>query len=183
MGSNMMLTICALLLFGLFALGANALTMSNSKVADRSEYSLTAISLAQSVIDEAKTKAFDERTVSARYAVPVDSFATVLGPEAPGEMFGLPDSSSNGHFKSRSKYNDVDDYNNYIRIVDTPRARGYVISVLVSYAAEDNPESSTASRTTCKRMDVTVTCPAISQLNSETTDDALPIRLSYVFSY
>ena len=182
-GSNLMLTICALLLFGLFAMGGRTLTATNSRIADHSEYSLTAISVAQSIIDEAKTKAFDHRTTNRWFSVPPDSFSTALGPDISSEIFTMADTSSSGAYRSATKYNDIDDYNHYVRVINSNRARGYVVSVEVNYVNESDPESLTSSRTNCKRMDVSVTCPAMSQLNAETSEDALPIRLSYVFAY
>src|SRR5215831_14572787 len=64
MGANMMLTIGALVIFGIFLGAANKLMIGNNQVASQNEFYITAISLAQSVIDEAKTKAFDQVTVS-----------------------------------------------------------------------------------------------------------------------
>ena len=183
MGHNLVLTVCALFLFGTFVLAARDIMATNARIADRSEYSLTAISLAQSIIDEAKTKAFDNRTVNRWLAVPTDSLSSFLGVDVSSEEISLPDSSSSGAYLSLSRYNDVDDYNQYVRIINTARARGYTMFVEVRYVNENDPESESYTPTYLKRMDVTVTCPSISELNAVTSMDVLPFRLSYFFAY
>ena len=173
MGSNFLLTIGALVLLGIFTLAANSLMSENIRLAEENEYYLTALSLAESVIQEAKTKSFDQNTS----ALPVTSQAqltnpTFLGPEL-SEAFALPDSGSGGLFRSTTAYNDVDDYNDYQRIVWTPRAEGYDISVSVRYASPSWPDSVVNYPTYCKQMTVTVTSPYISQ----------PVILQYAFIY
>jgi hypothetical protein len=183
MGHNLVLTVCALFLFGTFVLAARDIMATNARIADRSEYSLTAISLAQSIIDEAKTKAFDHRTVNRWLAVPTDSLSSSLGVDGFSEALSLPDSSSSGAYLSLSRFNDVDDYNQYVRVINTARASGYAMFVEVKYVNEDDPESESYTPTYLKRMNVTVTSPSISQLNTLSSMDVLPIRLSYFFAY
>ena len=58
MGANMILTMGAILLFGVFLNTSNKLMIGNNQNASQNEYYVTALSLVQSVIDEAKTKQF-----------------------------------------------------------------------------------------------------------------------------
>ena len=173
MGTSFLMTIGALLLLGIFTLTANGLIAQNERIAEENEYTLTSLSIAQSIIDEAKSKAFDQTTLSA----PLDSALTLtlpdnLGPE-PGESVPSPDSLSAEEYLSRSTFNDVDDYNGYVRVVNTPRASGYTVSVSVMYASPSWPDSNLTTMSFCKRMSVTVTSPHVSQ----------PVSLHYAFIY
>lgn len=183
MGSNMMLTIAAVFLFGLFVVAGNNLMSNNSKVAGQSEYSLTALALAQSVIDEAKAKAFDENSTGGHVVTSASQLTAGLGPE-PSETITSPDTDNGSTgYLSPQRFDDIDDYNGYSRIANTQRAKGYLVSVQVQYVDETNPESVSGVQTYCKRMNVSVSCPDISDLNRVSSMDDLPIRLSYIFAY
>jgi hypothetical protein len=91
MGNHMLLTIGALLLFGTFMLTANGLMSDNKISAEQNEYAMTAISLAQSVIDEAKNKAFDEAiALNPNGTFTTSDMSTTLGRES-GESVPSPD--------------------------------------------------------------------------------------------
>jgi hypothetical protein len=183
MGSNMMLTIAAVFLFGLFVVAGNNLMSNNSKVAGQSEYSLTALALAQSIIDEAKAKDFDENSTGGHVVTSPSQLTASLGPE-PGETIASPDTDNGSTgYTSAQRFDDVDDYNGYSRLVNTQRAKGYLVSVQVQYVSEADPESVSGAPTYCKRMNVSVTCADMSDLNRVSSMDDLPIRLSYVFAY
>ncbi len=174
MGINMLLTIGGIVLLTTFVLYANGLMFDNTKIASDNEYVITAISLAQSIIDEAKTKAFDELTLLAPVTSPGGLTPVhLLGPDGASEALASSDTINNQHPKSISHYDDVDDYNGYIRIVNTPRAEGFRIQAAVNYVSETNPDSVSALRTFCKRMLVTVTSPYFAQ----------PVSLTYAFTY
>ncbi len=174
MGSNMILTIGALLLFGTFLSSSNRLMTGNTQIATQNEYNMTALALAQSVIDEAKMKSFDENTVSTGVLSPNNlTVPASLKYDGNGEKTPSPDTLSSTGFSSIKLFDDIDDYNNYTRLVNTPRAEGYNISVSVGYASETYPDSSKGSRTYCKKMTVTVTSKYISQ----------PLTLMYAFVY
>ena len=175
MGNSMLLTIGTLVLFGAFTLGSFALMANNTEIVSDNEYNLTALSLAQSVIDEAKSKAFDEKSLTKTSSSP-DSLTlpNLIGNDGGGESFALPDAiTGNQAFSSLSKYDDVDDYNGYRRITNTPRAGGYDIRVSVKYASPTDPDSVKTIRTFCKKMDVSVSHKFL----------ARPITLSYAFMY
>ncbi len=193
MGSNMLLTIGAILLFGLFLSLTNKLMIGNNQVAAQNEYYITALGLAQSVIDEAKTKAFDHNTDT------VDVLTTAgltdlgsLGPDGMNEAFSSPDiltsdapySATNRGYLSSVRFNDIDDYNGYSRLVNTPRSEGYSMRVTVRYASEINPDLASASKTYCKVMTVKVTSPFFPKVDEGggvTVPDT--IKLSYAFTY
>ena len=194
MGANMMLTIGSILLFGMFLSTSNKLMTGNSQIAAQNEYYIAGLSIAQSVIDEAKTKEFDENTVG-KIVSSITGLTTVgsLGRDGGAEATvpskdtlssRAPYSSTNKGYFSAVKFNDVDDYNGYIRIVNTPRAENYQVRVAVNYASATFPDSAKASRTFCKTMTVKVTSPffrAIGEVGGVAIPDTL--KISYAFTY
>lgn len=174
MGENMLMTIGGIILLSTFVLYANGLIFDNTKISSDNEYAITAISLAQSVIDEAKMKAFDESTIAGPVAS-ADSLtpASMLGRDGTAEAVANPDTPTHSGAASFAKFDDIDDYDGYVRVVNTPRAENYSVATTVVYASETSPNSTSSTRTFCKRMTVTVTSPYIS----------VPITLSYVFTH
>ena len=170
MGQNLLLSIGAVILLGAFLVAANGLLTDNMRIASEDEYILTALSLEQSIIDEAKTKAFDQATVS----TPVNSAATlsVLGRDA-GESIPTPDVDGGSGFRSVTTFNDVDDYNGYVRVINTPRAGTFTVMVSVCYATETSPDVAAAGKTFCKRMSLSATNPLLTT----------PVSLQYIFMY
>ncbi|HEY6191649.1 MAG TPA: hypothetical protein VI215_04895 [Bacteroidota bacterium] len=184
MGANIILAVGALIIFGTFLSSSNRLMMGNTQIAEQNEYYISAISLAQAVIDEAKTKAFDQKTVVDTATVALaDSFTVFnkLGPEGVTENVPKPDvlvsaapyTATSPGYKSTYKFNDIDDYDGYTRTVNTPRAEGFTIAVQVKYGDPTDPDVPLNYQTFCKRMKVTVTSPYM-------TDK---VELSYAFTY
>lgn len=173
MGSSLLLTIGSLVMLGIFMLSANGLISGNIHTAEENEYYLTALSLAQSVIDEAKTKSFDEATVAGVIASPPSLCPPAyLGPES-SEILAGPDTAVAGVYLSQSRFNDIDDYHGYVRLVNTARADGYTVTGTVEYANPLWPDSGSAVATFCKKMTVTITSPYLPG----------PVSLQYAFVY
>lgn len=174
MGDSLMLVIGGLIILGIFLLGANSLLLDNSTVAQQNEALLTAVSLAQSVIEEAKTKAFDAAVVgglpSSRDSLTVPPN---LGIEGFAEVIASPDTLSPAGFQSIVKFNDVDDYNGYHRRVSTPRGGPFDVAVSVHYVSESAPDSALLTTSYCKRMIITVTGWQMEN----------PLTLQYIFAY
>src|SRR5258706_11807988 len=152
MGANLILAMGALVIFGTFLSSSNRLMMGNTQIAEQNEYYISAVSLAQAVIDEAKTKAFDQKTVNDTVTVTVPDSLTVfnkLGTEGGTENVPKPDvlvsaapyTATSPGYKSTYKFNDIDDYDNYQRTVNTPRAEGFSISVQVKYGSPTDPDA------------------------------------------
>jgi hypothetical protein len=190
MGANMMLTIGSIVLFGIFLSSANRLVIGNNQIASQNEYYIAGLALAQSIIDEAKTKAFDEQTVT--QAATSRSALTApgsLGRDGAGEAVPLPDtltsvspySPTNKGYYSALKFDDIDDYNGYSRLANTARAEGYLLSVSVSYASETYPDSAVSAKTYCKTMAVKVTSPFFPKKTDSDAPDTLTV--SYTFTY
>jgi hypothetical protein len=181
MGSNMILAVGALIIFSTFLSSSDKLMIMNTQLAEQNEYYLTALSLGESLITEAKTKAFDQMTVTNPVTVP-DSLSTVLGTDGASEVVPSPDTlitsspytSATPGFRSGVKFNDIDDYNGYKRMVNTQRAEGYTLSATVVYASPTYPDSvKYGTKTYCKKMTVVVKSPFIPD----------SISLSYAFLY
>ena len=80
MGGTTLLTMAAMVLLSVFILSSNSLIQTNSAFMSEGEYIITAISAGQMLIDEAKTKAFDENTLSAPVGT-VKELTSSLGKE------------------------------------------------------------------------------------------------------
>ncbi len=120
---------------------------------------VTGTGLAQSLIDEISTKSFDAKTALKSYTTP-DSLTSPgsLGPES-GET-------------SASQFNDVDDYNNYVR-QDTLVMGVFTSKVKVKYAQRMNPNQYSSVRTFSKRIDIYVT-------NTYLPDT---LKMNYIITY
>ena len=191
MGPNIILAVGAIIIFGTFLSSSNNLMTGNTQIAEQNEYYITALSLAQSVINEAKTQAFDEKVLTNSVSS-ADSMTApgALGKES-GESVPNPDTlttsspftSSSPGFRSSLKFDDIDDYNKYNRLVNTPRAEGYNIKVSVLYASNTYPDSLKASRTYCKVMKVAVTSKFFPSKRSGGVLVPDTVKLFYAFTY
>ena len=118
--------------------------------------SKTATDLGQSLMSEILTKRFDENSDSTTVQKSVTAFTAAgsLGTDAT-ESFTLPDRYP---FKSISKYDDVDDYNHYSRLIDSTHAQGiFHDSAIVYYVQMTNPPTSYSDKWWTKRVEVWVT--------------------------
>lgn len=167
--SDLIQLIAALVLFGLLAMSVNSTINNNREVEIRSELDYTGIAVAQSFIDEARAKAFDEATIDddPTLAVPGD-FSTTLGPEANDVKNGVP------------YFDDFDDYNGHAETVETNPGISYSVAITVNYVtAASNYKTQSSTSTRHKRMEVKVINLYVL---SETTDSDT-LRLSYVKNY
>ena len=100
-----------------------------------------AISMAQRIIEEAKTRKFD------LFAPPQD--------------FTAPWSLGPANYESYPLVNDVDDYHRFDRTINTPQGP-YRVQVQVYYVEETNIDHIVSHRTNYKKMTVTVTSDYLS---------------------
>lgn len=184
MGYNSFLTIGALLLLGTLLVSTQNLISYNETDTRDNEYILAAHGAAQSIIDEAKTKAYDENSVAANVA-DTSGFTSAgsFGPDGVAEAVASVDTSSTASpftaaypgYPGAVRFDDVDDYNGYVRLLKAARGfEGDTVRVKVEYVSLSDPGGSPASgRTSCKRMTVTVTGKYLS----------VPVILAYGFTY
>ncbi|MFC2133392.1 hypothetical protein ACFLTH_02140 [Bacteroidota bacterium] len=170
----MFLTIGAMTLLSVFLISANRMILDNKMVAAESEYIISAISIGQTLIDEVKTKEFDEAVVGGGTIESIPELSLTLGPEG-AEVIEFPDTSSTHAYLSKTLYDDVDDYNGYFRIVNTKRAEQYKVYAIVDYVKASDPDMIIGARTLCKKISLVIKSPYITQIPS--------VKLSYAFTY
>lgn len=157
---QMLITIAALTLLSLVILRINNNFLSTGTVMNENKLGVMAISLGTSLLEEAKSKAFDENTFG--------SFVTAKNQlSTPG-----PDDGEN-----YPNFNDFDDYHNFshkfaYNPADTSDSTFQVNSV-VHYIDPANPEVPSGSKEWHKRMIIYIT--------SESMVDT--IELSTIYSY
>lgn len=143
MHSNQLLLIAAGLgILGILILSTNTATLQNISLKLENRSTLSTISIAQSIIEEIKTKSFDENTLA--------GFPTSLNNLTPASSFG-PES------EVYPAFDDVDDYNNYSRAIITDDAGTITALVKVSYVNEDVPDFTSTSITYLKKVTVELT--------------------------
>lgn len=157
MGQSM-LAIGAMILLSIVVLRVNNSFLSTNSVMMESKFGVLATSLAQSMVEEASKKAFDEKTSGvALFDVTLLTGPGSLGPE--GESY--------------LNFDDFDDYNGYTRDVTNLPSAIYHISCSVNYISPLSPDIISSNRTWNKKITVTVTSPS--------SPDT--VKLSSIFSY
>jgi len=160
-GQTLMVLMALVLLSGVI-LGVNRLLISKTSTMLEAEANLTAVSVAQSMMDEIQTQAYDKATVGAKVFNDSSKFVASgsLGPDG-NDPAGvtLPDTANaSGQFKSVTGYDDVDDYNGYKRLVNTSMGTFAVIAT-VYYVSESNPNLWQSTQSFYKKIVVTVRHP------------------------
>lgn len=169
--NQMLMVLGALMLLGVATLGINQMLVDKTTTMLEAEASLSAVSLAQTMIDEVMTQNYDAATdsgygVDKKRVYSTDQFtaANSLGCNSTeASNVHLPDTANtNGIFRSITYYNDVDDYNNYSRVINTPILGKFTIVDTVYYVLESNPDQKAYTQTYHKKIVVTVTHPNMS---------------------
>ncbi len=143
-GPQTLLTIGALMLLSSLILSLNNAILGRDLMNYESEATLTAISIGQSLLEEVRTRAFDENTVPPdRASSPADlTYPDYLGHEDGEE--GTED------------FDDIDDYAGFERSVTTTRFGDFKQAVRVYYVRNTNLADSSNFPTFLKRIDVGV---------------------------
>jgi len=156
---QMMLALGAMILLSTTVLRVNSNFLMNDTVLDETKYNFLATSIATSIIQEAKNKAFDKATDSTSINDP--KFLTdpnLLGPEG-GEV--------------HEKFNDFDDYDGFSGADSSMPSAVFYYSCTVGYVEENNPDVTANIKTWNKILTVTVTSPYMSD----------EITMSTIYSY
>ena len=156
MGSQSLLSLGALILLAILSLNFNSGVLRNSTIEIEDKVYLTAFSLADDLIEEIKEKAFDEKTL--------DFQAIAVNQLTPPNMLTYESGESWPNF------DDIDDYNGYVKLVDLPHAEGYDLTCKVNYVDSDGNDITTQSY--FKKVTITVTSKYMSQ----------PFYISFIFS-
>ncbi len=154
-GQTMVTALFFVLLMIMFLNAINTLNQADKELYTSIAYK-TATDLAQSLMVEILTKRYDQNVSSTNppTANSPSMFSSSLGPDA-GESISQPDVSP---FKSIAAFNDVDDYNKYVRITDSTNGLApFKDSVNVYYVQMTNPPTYYSSKWWTKRVEVWVT--------------------------
>jgi hypothetical protein len=164
------LTIAAMLLLSVLVLRVNTNLFYTGTAVSSSKIGLTAISIAQSRLEEIKSKWFDDATDGvATTNINLLTSPSSLGPEA-GETYP-------------AGYNDIDDFNGFTKtdsvLIDptlssTKGNQNYFNEYCsVVYVSPNNPDVTSGTRTWCKKITVLVA----HKLTKDT------VKVSTIFSY
>ncbi|MCX6121603.1 MAG: hypothetical protein NTX44_08290 [Ignavibacteriales bacterium] len=176
-----MFVILAFVLLASLTLSINRTMLMSSNLGLEMEVNLNALSLGQSLLDEMLNKEFDQVTINGNRIFDANSLSSTLGPEA-GESITLPDTYPY-QSKSKFKYNDFDDYNNYRRFAKDSILGDFTIDVVVEYVNETNPDNVSGSRTYQKRATVTVTHPNMAKNVQLANEPVIPVVLKDLWVY
>ena len=163
MGNNSFLAIGAMLILALISLRFNSTVLENRTTEIENKVYLTAFSLADDLIEEIKQKAFDEQTVEWR-AIPEDQLTPYFN--------FAPEVRDAGETEDPSTWDDIDDYNGYVKQISTPHVENYSVMTTVDYVSASNPDITSLTQSYFKRITVRVSSPYISH----------PVILSFVFT-
>ena len=182
----MLLVIFALVLLASVSLSINRMLVEKTRVMLESEANETAISIAQTMLDEIMTKSYDAATAPASGVHPKDGGSKIYDSTAFTAAGSLgPNSTEAGNvplteppdtataYKSIQYYNDADDYNNYTRKVYSSLLGTFTLVDTVYYVVEATPNVKSASQTFHKKVIVTVRHPNMSS----------PLQLSDIAVY
>lgn len=145
--SEVLQTISAMVIFSIILLSANRMIHRNTFIQMEGDLERQVIVLAQDIIDEARTKEYDENSKGSvpPTAIPGDfTDPAALGPES-GET-------------TRAEYNDFDDYNGWSGQLETRHGEFKLWSEVfyVEYNTTTEEFDSVGTRSTYKKMRVFV---------------------------
>ncbi|WP_138430335.1 type IV pilus modification PilV family protein [Fodinibius saliphilus] len=175
-------TIGAMIIFSMILLSANSMIQRNTLMQIEGELEQEVIALAQDIIEEGRTKEFDERSQgSAPPAKIPDDFTapSSLGPEATtitSADVENDDANGNGTIE-RSEFDDFDDYDGWKDQIETEHGV-FNISAEVFYADPSTYDKS-GSRTTFKKMQVEIT----SEFLKNNSGNKTVYQLEYIRNY
>ena len=169
----MMLTIAAIVLLGSVILTVNRGFLTTGNTMDENRVDILGISLANSIIEDATSLSFDEKTVGAA--------VTQTGSLTSSSLLGTDGTSENRN--NPNTFDDFDDYNCYRTIPkldsievpnSTPVKKFYFNSLCrVDYVTAANPDVISVSPTWNKRLSIRLFSPGMKDT----------VRLSTVYCY
>lgn len=154
---QMLLTMGAIILLSTMVLRFNSSLLTSDDVMYNAKFNVLASSLATSLIEEAKGKAFDQNTDGAAVSA-TNMLSATLGPES-GEIY--PD------------FNDFDDFNGFVRVDSTMPSAVFYVTSKVTYVSAADPNTVSSTQTWRKVISVTIMSPSMSN----------PVQMSSIYTY
>jgi hypothetical protein len=171
--SDLVFMMGAMVLFSLFANNANDGIVRGSTLLTQVEVEYSAIAFGQTIVDEARSRDFDEVTIPTDPdEIGIVGNTGLLGENGYPEGFSSPQALGIDTGEIYPNFDDFDDYN-ALRLVRESAYGDYAITAIVEYLDEDDFSTVSSSRTNVKRLSVTVDHPNL--LN--------PIIIPYVKTY
>jgi hypothetical protein len=154
---QILLIIFALALLSTLQLTVNSSVLRASLITMDNEARIDAISIAQAMIDEINSKAFDSSTVYkvANFTYQLTPYYN-FGPEGSELSVGQLDQEP---FLSKTMYNDIDDYHGYTRLDHSSHLGTFLVRDSVIYVDSLNHNSFSSSQTWYKKIIVVVKHP------------------------
>jgi hypothetical protein len=164
---QMLLVLGALVLFSLMLPSMNQTILYNDRTLISTNAELTAISLAEKIIAEAGTKAFDVFCITGTPTSPSQLTSAYALGAAYGEVY--------------PNFNDLDDYHN-MSISDTTTFPSVPFNIAgqVVYINPANPNQTVNYQTYLKKLSVTVTSP---YLINPASEQPVTVSLEQIFAY
>jgi|ERR1035437_10241943 hypothetical protein len=159
-----LLVLGAIVLLSIFILRVYTTENGTTKNTITNAAIIKATGVAQTLLEQIQTEAFDSATVSK--SVSSTSALTPVGGLGPDLLLGET---------SFTKFNDVDDYNNYSEIDTIGSTDIFNVKVRVSYATKMNPDVSSSVPTFSKRVDISVYNKYLNLIDT--------LKLSKIISY
>jgi len=151
--SQMLLILGATAIFSFITINSHRTVLSAADLRLDTEQVITASEIAETMINEIKSKAFDEAVTDSNTVENVTEFTLYMGP---------------GYSEYPGHYDDVDDYitdnkKNRPVIVNTPRTGQFTATVEVKYVRPEQPKTVSAIQTRMKRIRISVTAKRLSK--------------------
>lgn len=156
---QMLLALGAMILLSTTVLRVNGNFLMNDTVLDETKFNFLATSVATSIIQEAKRKAFDESTVNS----------------AISDIKQLTESASLGWEtgETRETFDDFDDFDGFSGADSSMPSAVFIYSCKVDYVEDKKPDSPANKKTWNKILTVTVSSPYMNDV----------IQMSTIYSY
>jgi len=151
--AELLILLGAIVIWGIFTLFVNETRFNNEISIMQSQFEISAVGIANSYLEEAKSKAFDEILLS--------STPSTLPDTLPDE-FNSPDNLGVDADEIYPNFDDIDDFHNYTVSDTTSEGFVYIVSITVGYVATSDFGNFSAIRTFYKRMNVTISSPDLS---------------------
>ncbi|HSD63628.1 MAG TPA: hypothetical protein VLB50_07510 [Ignavibacteriaceae bacterium] len=146
---HQILTIACIVLFSVLVLNFYSSNTQKILQMHSSKSIIVANGLAQSLIEEIQTKAFDEKTINK----PVWNTASLTSTGILGK-----DSGEN----LNTQFDDIDDYDGYTKSIDIDKVGEFEMSVDVFYVEQLNPDVPSSTQTYSKMVKVNISNESLS---------------------